>query len=102
MICPTEGSFMQFLVMSRRKLESFPQDAFSELFDDEVAKARQFYGDGFTRQIWHRADNSGVCQIVEAASESEVREKLETLPFYRAGMLEIDVIGLKPYSGFGT
>jgi hypothetical protein len=29
-----------------------------------------------------------------------VREKLETLPFAEAGMLEITVVPLKPYAGF--
>ncbi len=39
--------------------------------------------------------------LVEAESEEQVRKTLSTLPFFRAGMLEILVIPLKPYAGFG-
>ena len=42
----------------------------------------------------------GACIIVEADSEQEVREKLNTLPLVRAEMLEVTIIPLKPYLGF--
>ena len=34
-------------------------------------------------------DTHGACLLVEADSEEQVRETLSTLPYFRAGMLEI-------------
>ena len=48
---------MQFLVMSRRRSEDFPQEEFDRLFADEASRAREFYAAGFTRHIWHRVDH---------------------------------------------
>ena len=91
---------MQFLTLSRRRSESFPDAAFAARVDAEVEQARRLYADGFIRQIWHRTDVAGACILVEAASEAEVRERLNTLPLFAAGMLEFSVIPLKPYGGF--
>ena len=91
---------MQFLVMSRRRSEDFPQEEFDRLFADEASRAREFYAAGFTRHIWHRVDGGGVCQVVEARDEAEVRDTLAPLPFAKRGMLDIDVVALKPYAGF--
>ncbi|MFC3076039.1 muconolactone Delta-isomerase family protein [Shinella pollutisoli] len=91
---------MQFLVLTRRKTEAFTTADFAEKFDAEVARARELYGEQFTRQIWHRADGSGACQIVEAPDEQTVADRINTLPFARAGMLDITIVPLKPYAGF--
>ena len=91
---------MQFLVITRRKTESFPPALFAEKFDAEVARARELYREQFTRQIWHRADGNGACQIVEAPDEAYVRERIGSLPFAEADMMDITIIALKPYAGF--
>lgn len=91
---------MQFLVLSRRRTQQFSDADFDLLVPSEGAQARRLYGIGFTRQIWHRGDMPGACQIVEAKDESEVHEKLATLPLARAGMLDFEIVPLKPYAGF--
>lgn len=91
---------MQFLVLTRRKSEEFTAEQFAEKFGDEVARARELYRDQFTRLIWHRADGSGACQIVEGPDEQHVWEKIGSLPFAKSGMLDITVVPLKPYAGF--
>ena len=73
----------------------------STLTEAEFERGRALYSLNFIRQIWHRADMPGACLLVEAESEQQVREMLSTLPLFRAGMLEIMVIPLKPYAGFG-
>lgn len=37
----------------------------------------------------------------EAESESQLRQMLETLPFVQVGIVEVSVIQLRPYAGFG-
>jgi len=93
---------MQFLTISRRRTEQFSDEQFRALVDAEVQQACTLYGEGFLRQIWHRADVAGACLLVEAASEAEVREKLRTLPMVEAGMLDFTVVPLKPYAGFAA
>lgn len=90
---------MQFLTLSRRK-EGLTDDEYVACAAEEVRQAQLLYEEGFIRQIWHRTDAPGACILVEAASEELVRERLNTLPFVKAGMIEVSVIPLRPYSGF--
>lgn len=91
---------MQFLILSRRRSETFAEEQFAAHVDAEREQARRLYADEFIRQIWHRSDVPGACILVEAASDAEVRERLNTLPLFAAGMLEFLVVPLKPYAGF--
>lgn len=91
---------MQFLTISRRRTERFTDAEFSARVAEEVAQARVLYASGFIRQIWHRCDVAGACILVEADSEAQVREQLNTLPLVGAEMLEVTIIPLRPYAGF--
>jgi len=91
---------VQFLVLTRRKTSQFSQEEFASKYEAEVARAKELYQDGFSRQLWHRADGSGACQIVEAVDVESVEKMISTLPFASAGMLDVQIIALKPYAGF--
>lgn len=91
---------MQFLVISRRLTDKFSDTDFAPIVPLEGARARHLYSIGFTRQIWHRGDQPGACQIVEAETIEEARGHLSTLPLAQAGMIEFDIIPLNPYAGF--
>jgi muconolactone delta-isomerase len=91
---------MQFLTISRRRTESFGDEQFAALREQEFAQARLLYAEGFLRQLWTRGDIAGACLLIEADSEAHVREKINTLPLYKAGMVEFSIIPLKPYVGF--
>jgi muconolactone delta-isomerase len=94
---------MQFLSLSRRRIDAFPPEAFTpELGAREAQQVRDLYASGLLRQVWKRADTPGAAILWEAASETEVRAALATLPIFKAGMLEIvSVVPLEPYPGFG-
>src|SRR3989442_14155261 len=92
---------MQFLTISRRRTESFSDAQFAALMEDEFQQGRALYASESLRHIWRRGDLPGACILWEAESEAEVREWLNTLPLMKAGMLEVTVIPLKPYPGFG-
>lgn len=91
---------MQFLTISHRRSE-FSDAEFATRLYAESEQARTLYSQGSIRQIWHRADLPGACILFEAESEEQVREKLNSLPLFRAGMLEVKIIPLRPYAGFG-
>jgi muconolactone delta-isomerase len=93
---------VQFLTVSRRKTESFTDAEFAARAEDEFQRGRTMYAEGAIRQIWRRGDMPGACILFEADSEQQVRELVASLPFYKAGMLElVMVIPLYPYGGFG-
>jgi muconolactone delta-isomerase len=92
---------MQFAVLTRRKIDQFTDAQFAPMLDAEAEHAREFYADGFIRQIWSRGDMPGAFMMVEAENEAEARNNLATLPLYQASMLEIAaVVPLKPYRAF--
>jgi len=93
---------MQFLSLSRRRVDAFPPEAFtSEMLARESQRVRELYASGLVRQIWKRGDVSGAAILWEASGETEVRDALATLPINQAGMMEIlFVVPLAPYAGF--
>jgi muconolactone delta-isomerase len=91
---------MQFLTLTRRLTERFTDAEFAARLDQEVSQARVLYAEGFFRHLWTRGDMPGACLLIEADSEAHVRERLNTLPLFQAGMLEVSIIPLKPYRGF--
>jgi muconolactone delta-isomerase len=91
---------MQFLTISRL-LPGVSGDSLAFLGKQESQRARTLYVEGHLRQIWYRDDTSGACLLWEADSEDQVRNMLATLPFAKAGLLEITIIPLRPYAGFG-
>ena len=91
---------MQFLAVSRRRTERYADEQFDELVEAEIQQARVLYGQGFIRQIWHRGDMPGACLLLEADSLEDAGERLNKLPMYQSGMLEVTVIPLSPYTGF--
>jgi muconolactone delta-isomerase len=94
---------MQFLTISRRRTDAFPAEVFTpELIAQEGQRIKELYVAGTLRQIWRRGDTPGATIIWEAAGEAEVRSACESLPIFKAGMLEIVAfIPLEPYAGFG-
>ncbi len=94
---------MQFLSLSRRRVDTFPPEAFTpELIAQEGQRVKELYAEGILRQVWRRGDVPGAALLWEAASEDEVRTAIESLPIYKAGMLEIVALApLHPYPGFG-
>jgi muconolactone delta-isomerase len=94
---------MQFISLSRRRIDAFPPEAFTpELGAREAQRVKELYAAGLLRQVWKRGDVPGAAILWEAPSEAEVRAALASLPIFQAGMLEITlVVPLEPYPGFG-
>ena len=73
-----------------------------DLVSAEGNRIRELYIEGLLRQIWRRGDTPGACALWEAASEADVRSRLQSLPLYKRGMLDIvSILPLHPYPGFG-
>jgi muconolactone delta-isomerase len=93
---------VQFLVLSRRRTDVFPPEAWPpELIEAEGQRVRELYMAGIIRTIWRRKDVAGAVIVMEAASEEEAREAVASLPLAKRDMLEIVALTqLEPYPGF--
>lgn len=91
------------MTLSRRRTDAFPPEAFTpELLAQEGARVKELYAAGILRQIWLRGDMPGASILWEAESEADVRAAIDSLPIFKAGMLELlALVPLKPYPGFG-
>jgi muconolactone delta-isomerase len=94
---------MQFLSVTARKIAEYGAEAFTpELVSAESNRIRELYIEGLLRQIWRRGDTPGACALWEASSEADVRSRLQSLPLFKRGMLDIvSILPLHPYPGFG-
>jgi muconolactone delta-isomerase len=95
---------MQFLSLSRRRVDAFPPEAFTpELTAREGRRVRELYASGILRQVWKRGDLPGAAILWEASCEAEVRAAIASLPIFEAGMMEIlALVPLEPYPGFAN
>ena len=91
------------MTLSRRRTDAFPPEAFTpELLAQESVRVKELYAAGILRQIWLRGDMPGASILWEAESEADVRAAIDSLPIFKAGMLELlALVPLKPYPGFG-
>lgn len=91
---------MQFFVVARFKAATQISEL-KPLLDAEQQKARAFYIDETLRQIWECADTPGVAGIIEAQSNEHLHDILNAFPLIAANYLDLLIIPLKPYGGFG-
>lgn len=92
---------MQFLTIARRRTEAFTAEQFDALLEPEAEAVRRGYAQGLVRHVWSREDVLGACMLLEADSRETVDAYLAELPLGAAGMLELTVIPLRGYRGFG-
>lgn len=72
----------------------------SELLYAEAARAWEFYQSGVFREIYIRADRNEAVLILECTNIEEAKNILSTLPLVKAGLIDFEIIPLKPYPGF--
>jgi muconolactone delta-isomerase len=94
---------MQFLVLTERKTDQFPAEAWKpELLAAEGERVRELYAAGIVRSIWRRKDRPGAALVIEAASADEAQAAIDSLPLAKLGMIGFPVVTeLEPYPAFG-
>jgi muconolactone delta-isomerase len=92
---------MQILAVCRRRTESFTPEQFAALLDEEAEGVRSLYGQGIVRAAWSREDVLGACLLLEAENADDAAVALGTLPLYSRKMLEVQLIPMRGYRGFG-
>ena len=92
---------MQILMIGRRRLEAHGEEEFLPLLEPEAEAIRNLYARGVVRAAWTREDTPGACFIVEAAGVEEALAELQSAPLIAKGMIEVQLIPLRGYRGFG-
>jgi muconolactone delta-isomerase len=92
----------QFIAVCRRAYGRFGESDFTpELLDAEAEQARRLYAQGIFRQVWGHQSPAGAVVLIEAESRAAADEALATLPLAQREMLEVEVLAVGPYRGFG-
>ncbi len=91
---------MQFFAIIRRRTESFTDEQYAPLLDEEAARVRVLYSEGSVRAAYSRVDMPGAILLLEADGEAEAQTIVESLPFLARGMSEAQIVPVKSYRGF--
>lgn len=95
---------MQFLMIGNLPpdaLDSSRHPDIKRLLQEEQAHAKKSYMDGSIRQIWLQSPGPGAIALLEANSIEDARKFALSFPLAQAGLLNVNVIALTPYAGFG-
>jgi hypothetical protein len=65
------------------------------LLAQEQARTGELMDEGIVQQLLLRADGAGGYMIVDAESAEVAQDRLSTLPFMKAGIMQIEVVELK-------
>jgi len=96
---------MQFLMVGNLQadaLDSGRHPDIKRLLQEEQAHARKAYMDGSIRQIWLQSPGPGAVALLEANSLDDARRLALSFPLAQAGLLNVSVIALTSYAGFGV
>ncbi|HEY0615240.1 MAG TPA: muconolactone Delta-isomerase family protein [Candidatus Elarobacter sp.] len=92
----------QFIAIVRRAYGRFAEHDFTpELLEAEAEQARRLYAQGAFRAMWGHQSPAGAVTLIEAESRDAADRLIATLPLFQRGMLDVEMIPVGPYRGFG-
>ena len=71
----------------------------TETLINESYQVYHLFQEGIIRDIYF-TENENAVIILECTSKDEAIKVLETLPLVKAGLIDFDVMELRPYTGF--
>jgi hypothetical protein len=90
---------MKILALEQ-ELPGHTEDDFAPYLKAEAERVWALYQEGLIRELYFRADRSEAVLVLECASLDEARAALDSLPLVRAGLIDFELIPLRPYPGF--
>ena len=90
---------MKVLALGR---DTAPADdpRFAELRPVEARRAWELYQADVLREIYFRADRPNGVLLFEVPDVAAARAAVDSLPLVAAGLIDFDLVPLKPYPGF--
>ena len=73
---------------------------FAELRPAEARRAWELHQQDILREIYFRADSPNGVLIFEVPDVAAARAAIDSLPLVAAGLIDFDLVPLRPYPGF--
>lgn len=73
---------------------------FADLRPAEARRAWELYQADVLREIYFRADRPNGVLVLEVPDVAAARAAVDSLPLVAAGLIDFDLVPLKPYPGF--
>ena len=89
---------MKIVAIATRKQDAKPE-AFAPHLEAEANAALALYRDEFIREIYSRTDGKGAVVVLECNDIAHAERVLAQLPMVKAGLLSVELYGVKPYRG---
>ncbi len=88
------------IIALEHECEGAQAGRFSELAEAEAAKVWELQQREFIREIYFRADERSAVLVLESPNVDQARQKLSELPFVAQGLIDFELVPLRPYTGF--
>jgi len=89
---------MKVIVVATRKQDAKPEE-FAPYLEEEANHALRMYRDEYVREIYNRTDGKGAVLVFECDDVAHAQRLFGELPLAKAGLLEAEFYGTKPYRG---
>ena len=90
---------MKILALEKELSAPQPPD-YQPLLQAEARQIWQLQQEDLLREVYFRADQHTAVLVLECRDAEEAAGLLSSLPLVRAGLIEFELIPLKPYDGF--
>ncbi len=74
---------------------------FAELRPAEARRAWELQQDDVLREVYFRADRANGVLVFEVPDVAAARAAVDSLPLVAAGLIDFDLVPLRPYPGYG-
>ena len=90
---------MKILAMEKKRPGKTPED-FAPYLKEETRKVWELNQSGVIRETYLRADRNEAVLVLECADLKEATKILDSLPLVKRGLIDFDIVPLRPYPGF--
>jgi len=90
---------MKIIALEKEKAGVTGQQ-FEPHLKSEAYRAWELVQEGVIREIYFREDRSEAVLILECENLEQAQEILSTMPLVKEGLIEFELISLRPYPGF--
>ncbi|MBL27311.1 MAG: superoxide dismutase [Rhodospirillaceae bacterium] len=77
-------------------------EQFAPHLQEESQRAMNLFAKEIFREIYSRRDGKGAVIVLEAESEEQAREAVDSLPLVKLGMLSVEIYPVQPYRAFAA
>lgn len=90
---------MKFLALETDTPGARDERCTPDLLRAEARRVYELQQADLIRELYFRAERHAAVLLLECADEAAARAALDSLPLVQAGLIQFELIGLRPYSG---